>query len=182
MQELIINVPYRVPSCATRFVVQSGPRVRSVGLGQAIVGEVGDILLVPGLGSCIALALWSRRLRVGALCHIVLPHSCNRPFDPTRPAWYVDWAVTWAVEALARCGARPPELVAKGAGGANVLTTSGLSDIGASNTQAVLSALRVVGVPVAAFHIGGMHSRTVRFDPATGTLEVRITGGQTQLL
>ncbi|ADU51971.1 CheD [Thermaerobacter marianensis DSM 12885] len=171
-----------VPRSADRSGVHSGTRVYTVGLGEAVVGGVDDILVVAGLGSCIALALWSRRLRIGALCHIVLPESCNQPVNPTQPAWYADWAVQWAVVALSQFGAGPPELVAKGAGGARVLTAPMLSDIGNCNVQAVFSALRDAGIAVGAFDVGGTESRTVRFFPATGALEVCVTRGHVQVL
>lgn len=154
----------------------------TVGLGQAALGGEGDELVAYGLGSCVGLALWCPRLRLGALCHVVLPRSGGQPADPQQPARYADQAVAWALAALAARGARPRELVAKLAGGARVLAAPLLPDIGAANAEAVQEALRAAGIPVRAADLGGGQGRTVRFLPASGVLEVRTSGGPPRAL
>lgn len=154
----------------------------TVGLGQAAVGGEGDELVAFGLGSCIGLAVWSPRLRLGAFCHVVLPRAPGADPDPDQPARYADQAVVWALEALARLGARPRELVAKLAGGARVLAAPLLPDIGAANAEAVADALRAAGIPVVAADVGGNHGRTARFLPGTGALEVRAAGAPARWL
>lgn len=156
--------------------------MRVVGLGQAAVGAAGDELVAYGLGSCVGLALWSPRLRVGAFCHVVLPQSGGAPRDPEQPARYADQAVAWAVEALSARGAVARELVAKLAGGARILELSLLPDIGAANVAAACAALEAAGIPVVARDTGGRSGRTARFFPATGVLEVRCAGGPARAL
>lgn len=159
----------------------SGPRaggppaaVTPVGLGQAALGTAGDELVAYGLGSCIGLALWCPRLAAGVLCHVVLPDSGGTPPDPSQPARYADWAVSWAVAALRVLGARPEELVAKWAGGASVLPLP--TDVGRQNAEAVARALATAGVRPGGHDVGGTVGRTVRFWPASGVLEVRPLG------
>lgn len=153
-----------------------------VGLGEAVVGGVGAELVVYGLGSCIGLAIWSGRLRVGILCHIVLPSSSGMPVDPSIPAKYADSGVAWAVDALVVKGARREELVAKLAGGAKVLAFPLATDIGRQNTVATLAALDALGVQVQGSMTGGTIGRTLWFCPETGIVEVRpLNGVRTRL-
>lgn len=116
-------------------------------------------------------------MRLGTLCHIVLPDSGGTLAVANEPAKYADWAVAWAVRTLAWHGCRPVELQAKLVGGAHVLALPEGGRIGIQNERATLGLLRGQGIPVVASATGGTTGRTVRFYPATGALIVRPVGG-----
>lgn len=149
----------------------------ALGLGEAAVAAAGTELVTYGLGSCIGLVVWSARLRVGALCHIVLPDSAGLNPDPRVPARYADWAVAWSVAALESRGARRTELVAKLAGGAQVLNVPMVKHMGRQNTEATQARLQAAGIRLGGTDVGGTEGRTVRFFPDTGILEVRSLSG-----
>ncbi len=150
----------------------------SVGLCEAAVGDGAGTLVTFGLGSCIGLAVWSPLQRLGALCHIMLPDSQGAPPDPATPAKYADRAVAWAVQALRARGCTVPELRAKLAGGAKVLSIPVATEIGKRNAEATLALLQAQGIRVMGYSVGGTVGRTVYFSPATGDMEVRPVGGE----
>lgn len=166
------------PSFGTPAAAGAAGSPIAVGLGQAALGRAGEELVSFGLGSCVGLALWAPRLRIGALCHIMLPDSRSAPLDPEMPARYADWGVSWAVAALAAQGCQRHELIAKLAGGARVLSLPVGGEIGRQNAEATLAALRNLGIAVRASDLGGHAGRTVRFFPDTGLLAVRLVNGE----
>lgn len=64
-------------------------RPLSLPMGEIAVAGNGDVLRTL-LGSCLGVALYERRLRVGALGHIVLPDSLGRTEPPGK---FADTAV-----------------------------------------------------------------------------------------
>jgi chemotaxis protein CheD len=153
---------------ATEVVVRIGEVAAS--------GTAGDVLLCVGLGSCVGLALVSRRVRACALAHVMLPEADGRPTDS--PAKYADHAVPALITRLRWLGAYPASLEAVVVGGAQMFPASVGMDIGARNEAAVRAALDTAGVPVTAAATAGSVGRTIRVDVATGTVTVREAGSQ----
>ncbi len=54
--------------------------------------------------------------------------------------------------------------------------------IGRQNAEATLAALRSRGIQVRGTDLGGTVGRTVRFNPAAGTLAVRLVSGEQVML
>jgi len=150
-------------------------------MGEAAVGGPGDLMVIYGLGSCVALALWHRHTRRGALCHIVLPEGSPAPEDP--PARYAGPAVDWAFNALGPAPAA--DLVVKLAGGASVLPVPKhvpLLDIGRRNLEAVNRALARLGLRITAAATGGSQGRTIFFQPGDGRMTIRTAAREEQVL
>jgi chemotaxis protein CheD len=96
------------------------------------------------LGSCVSLCLHNERLRVGAICHGMLPRQTKTPMAGYFP--YLDTAVDHMLETLrSRFGIAPSELRVKLFGGASVLQTNMLGAdgfaIGQQNIAAALTPL-----------------------------------------
>jgi len=141
------------------------------------MGQVG-IARAPGtfdtiLGSCVGLALYHRRLHIGALAHIVLPESAGRDGTPGK---FADLAIPHLLQLLAAEGANHAGLTAKLAGGASMFSSSGPMQIGEANVAAVLKALDELNIPVLAKHVGGAKGRRIEFDCTDGRLLVHIAG------
>jgi chemotaxis protein CheD len=78
-----------------------------------------------------------------------------------------------------RAGRHPGRLVAKLAGGASMfsqLLQPGTSQMGERNVVAARAALRAAGIPVVREAVGGTVGRSVRFDVASGEVEIRSVG------
>lgn len=145
---------------------------QTVGMGQIAVGKMGTRLTAV-LGSCIGLAIFHPRLRLGALAHIVLPHA-NHQSGP--PGKYADTAIPHMLDQLRGHGALPPELKAKVVGGACMFASNGPIQIGAANAQAVLEALAQAGVRVVVQETGGACGRRVSLDCGSGEVTVETAG------
>ncbi len=154
------------------------PRTVSVGMGQVTAGgppsRLGAVL-----GSCLGVALFHRRLRLGALSHVVLPDSSGREALPGK---FADTAIPHMVDVLARQGASAGSLVAKIAGGACMFGATGPMQIGLANAEAVRRELKALRIPILAEDIGGTKGRRIIFDCESGTLTVEVAGCRPKVL
>jgi chemotaxis protein CheD len=150
----------------------------SVGIGDAAVAA-SPVRLTTILGSCLAVTLYSPRLRLGMLSHVVLPHSTG----PTAyPAKFADTAVPYMLSTLQSRGANPEWLVAKIAGGACMFGSCKPMQIGDANVQSVIAALDAAGIRIVGQHVGGTVGRRVYFDLSTGALTVECIGQPSQTI
>jgi chemotaxis protein CheD len=128
------------------------------------------------LGSCIGLALYDRRRKVGGLAHIVLPASrgLNGP-----EAKFVDTAVPALCRDMAELVGGRLRPTARIAGGANMFATEVVQTIGVQNIEAVERALADAGIPIVGRHCGGEQGRRMSMDLATGLITIEIVGAET---
>ena len=145
-----------------------------VNVGDAAVMREQGVLASLGLGSCVALMLYDRATRIGALAHILLPHEALSR-TPGKPSKYASTAVAHLLE-LMRAMERVHAPEARVVGGASMFATllnGGGINMGERNVVATRRALVAAGIPLVAEDVGGDFGRSVYFDVATG--EVRVT-------
>lgn len=113
------------------------------------------------LGSCVAVTMYSPALRIGAICHAMLPDSGGR-VDDLR---YVDNAVHYIYRRMRERGAT--DLVVKLFGGAQVLAVesydaarSTVGEMNVARSEMILSSL---GLTIAAQDTGGFQGRKIYF-------------------
>lgn len=149
-------------------------------MGEIAVAR-GDAVLRTLLGSCLGLALYERRQKVGALAHIVLPASLGRTEHPGK---FVDTAVPAMIGLIRELSDDAPlRLQAKFAGGANMFAASDQDNtIGTQNIKALEQALGQFRIPIAGRHCGGEQGRRMRFDLATGIVTIDIVGADSVTL
>lgn len=139
--------------------------------------DPSDSVVTYALGSCVGMVLYDGGATVGGMAHVMLPDSRWR--SGTRelnPHMYADTAVPALLAALTALGASRGRLVAKLAGGANMLVRSGLLDIGRRNADALLALLRREGIPVTGASLGGTEGRSMQFDLHDGLVRVLVLG------
>ena len=141
-------------------------------MGQLLV-PASPALLTAVLGSCVGVAIYCPRLRLGALAHVVLPRSSNAPPASGK---FADLAIPAMVEQLEQLGALRSSMIAKIAGGACMFGPGGPLQIGAANIEAVIHAFTAIKIPIAGQDVGGSKGRRVRFHSADGSLTVEIMG------
>lgn len=137
----------------------------------------GKIMTI-GLGSCIGIALYDKRMGLAGLAHIMLPDS-EQFSNITNPLKFADLAVPMLVEKMIGQGAQKRNLIAKIAGGASMFNFSDKSmnmDIGARNGVAVINALNKLQIPIIAKEIGGNKGRTMILDASNGVVQIRTVG------
>lgn len=154
---------------------------RFVSAGRIVASSVTkDVLMVSGLGSCVAICLYDPVARVGGMLHAMLPtnpykNSHNKE-SSANPAKYVDQGTLLLIESLLKLGAKRNRLVAQLCGGARAAfapnTRPDPLSIGQRNVLAAESALRAEDLRILAQDTGGDMERTVRFYISTGLVMV----------
>ena len=144
-----------------------------VGVGEIACAREPEVLVTQALGSCVGVALWDPRLRIGGLAHVMLPAaSCSAATGKRHR--FADIAIPDLVERMVDMGAGACRIVAKLAGGASMFRgESGIDTIGDRNVAAVQDQLERAGVPIVVEETGGSHARTIELSTATGILLVR---------
>ncbi|MDH4161588.1 MAG: chemotaxis protein CheD [Nitrospirota bacterium] len=169
-----------------------GPVLR-VHMGEGVVARGPHIILSPGIGSCVALALYDTDERLGGLAHVMLPETAvlagrgakrgdgdgaeRRPLILS-PFQYADTAIITLLEMLRALGAAEQRLMAKLAGGARMFPSYNGGSVGMGEQTAanVRSLLERKGIRLAGWDLGGTHGRTVEFHPGTGRMVVTAQG------
>jgi chemotaxis protein CheD len=155
------------------FAQERDPGHVIVGVGEIDCGREPGVLITQALGSCVGVALWDPRLRIGGLAHVMLPASQRSEITGRRHR-FANIAVPDLVERMVDMGAGRRRLVAKLAGGASMFRgESGIDTIGERNVVAVRYELERAGVPVSVAETGGSHARTIELSLTTGMLLIR---------
>jgi len=123
------------------------------------------------LGSCVSITLWHPTLRLGGMCHFMLPtrnRSGNLPLDGR----YADEAMALLDREIGRYHTRHADYHAKIFGGGNMFPgrpqpTYNL-DIGQRNIDIARRLLAERSIPIMAEHLGGGGHRKLVFDVSSG--------------
>ncbi len=146
------------------------------GIGEMKIAHNPHQLVIMGLGSCIALALYDRYVKVGGIAHIMLPDS--RSSGSTKKSCkFADRAVPLLLKEMLRQNARKKQIVAKIAGGASMFSVMDILQIGEKNMMVVKEVLKKKGIKLVAEDTGGNYARTVILDTCTGKLRVKTKDG-----
>ena len=132
------------------------------------------------LGSCVAITLWHPVLKIGGMCHIVLPYSGDglRSVDyigSTQNGRYSDTAMMLFEKEANIRGTCLKEYQAKIFGGSNMLKSSVILEeqqVGAKNIEAAKQQLFEFSIPVLVSHVGGEGFRRIAFDINSGDVWV----------
>lgn len=144
-----------------------------VGIGEAKVARFG-VLKTIGLGSCVAIAIYEKKMKIAGLAHAMLPKS-----NGVKTAKFVDSAIEILLEQISAIGGDEGNVVAKVAGGAQIfrhLTLENLQ-IGERNVEAVKSELKKRGIRIVSEDVGGNLGRTVYLYANDGRMLVRYSSG-----
>lgn len=106
-------------------------------------------------------------MRVGAICHAVLPQAAS-----SAPSKYVDQSVRYMLNYFQQHDIATDELVAKLFGGADMFTPRApegkTPSVGAQNIRMALDSLHSADLKPAAMDIGGQQGRKLIFHSHTG--------------
>ena len=111
------------------------------------------------------------------MLHVMLPdsryRSGSREFNPHM---YADTGFFSLLQMTLSLGAQRERLVAKVAGGANMLHHSSVLDIGKRNSEAILDLLQREKIPIAPRSLGGTVGRSMHLSLRDGAVKVRLLG------
>ena len=124
------------------------------------------------LGSCVAVTMFSPKLRMGGICHALLPtrRSDLAIKGHSEAGKYVDWAIRLMLEGFLACGLQKYEIEAKLFGGSDMFETSeGRSaSVGRQNMEKALTVLEDESVRLITKDLGGPRGRKIIFHTHTG--------------
>lgn len=129
------------------------------------------------LGSCIAVTLWHPQLRLGAMCHFLLPR--REGAHPEFDARYGEEAIQLLIAAVKEVGTSPEQYEIGVFGGANMFAgdPSVAMDIGALNAHFALDALRDRELSPSRTELLGSAHRHISLYVADGSVAVRTGPG-----
>jgi chemotaxis protein CheD len=151
----------------------------AAGIGEMVLSSSpDDHLIAYGLGSCIALAVWDPRARVGGLAHFMLPSG---PANSSSPVKFIDTGLDTFLRALEAQGAVLNRSTLKAAGAAAMLTVGGGLAIGKRNAEMMQTSLTERGLNLTAASLGGNVGRTVQLEVADGRFLIKSLSSVTEL-
>jgi chemotaxis protein CheD len=145
-------------------------------------GNPEDTIITYSLGSCIGLTLFDSEKRIGGLVHCMLPLSkIDAAKAEANPFMFIDSGVTAFLQALFDRGAQRKSLVAKVAGGSQIMDDKGVFNIGERNNTVVRKMLWKNNILISGEDVGGSVPRTMSLDLATGKTLLKAGGAEREL-
>jgi chemotaxis protein CheD len=149
------------------------------------VGEHTETFLHPGdfcfagprarihtvLGSCVSITLWHPVRRIGGMCHYLLPGRGHGGGSAELDGRYGDEAIQMFLREVHKRDTRRCDYQVKMFGGAGQFPQLGESvfgDVAARNIDIGMTLLQRHGFTLTARHLGGVGSRRLIFELATG--------------
>ena len=147
----------------------------TIGISDLNVAKPPDVLVTYALGSCVGICLFDQTARVAGLSHILLPSSAQMPGNNT-PMKFADTAIPMLMVKMQAMGARPNQLKAKIAGGAQMfaaMSNASIANIGARNVAAVKATLQRLRIPIITEDTGADYGRTLLFSAEDFSMTIR---------
>jgi len=138
----------------------------------------GDVLVTYALGSCIGVAVFDPKVKVGGLLHFMLPDSSldvNRA--KATPGMFADTGIIALFKACYTLGAEKKRMVIKVAGGANILDDTNYFRIGQKNIMALRKIFWRNNVLIDSEDTGENFNRTVRLELSNGRCILKSSNG-----
>lgn len=148
-----------------------------------------DIFLQPGefyfgdrdtrirtlLGSCVAITLWHPRLKIGGMCHYMLPKSTRNSRHQVYDGKYAEDAVQMFLDEIRKANTHPHDYEVKMFGGGNQFPNGqqGIFTVSEKNIVLGRNLLQRHGFRLKTEHMGGVGHRSVIFDLWSGDVWVR---------
>ncbi len=130
-----------------------------------------DTRILTTLGSCVAVTLWHPELKIGGMCHYMLPGA--GPPEALN-ARYGEDALQLLVAEVQRLNSLPEDYEAKLFGGASMFEVGpGGSSVARQNIKAAEALTRQYGLNVIARSLGGSGYRQLVFNISSGDVWMR---------
>ncbi|MCC5889885.1 MAG: chemotaxis protein CheD [Alkalibacterium sp.] len=146
-----------------------------VGISDYKIATAPDQLVTIGLGSCVGIALYAPKAKVGALSHIMLPDSTGFKDKSNWPK-FADLALPKIIEELKE-KTNEDQLLVKIAGGASMFSfnqESSVLQIGQRNIDSVKRVLKDLNLTIVSEDVGGKMGRSMFVDLETFEVRVRL--------
>lgn len=137
-----------------------------------------DVLITYALGSCISIAVYDPKVRIGGLLHFMLPDSTlDAGKAKEKAAMFADTGIPFLFKSCYAIGAEKKRMIVKVAGGASILDDGNYFRIGQKNITAMRKIFWHNNVLIDAEDTGRNCNRTVRLELANGRCLVKSSEG-----
>jgi len=134
--------------------------------GELYIGKGGaDIYTI--LGSCVSITMFNKRLKVGGICHALLPKEGPTVKD-TDGFRYVDSSISQMLTEFETMGIKRHEIEVKVFGGSEMIGTNRKKSVGQQNIEATLNVLSNKNLTIISSDFGGDQGRKIIFYTQTG--------------
>ncbi|MEA3224772.1 MAG: chemotaxis protein CheD [Planctomycetota bacterium] len=148
-------------------------------MGQVKLGR-GDVMLRSlAIGSCIAIAAYDFKLKIGAMAHVMLPGSA--PEKSSEINKYAPNAIDAMIDLMVQAHSDKSNIEVCLVGAGNVLQKED-DAICDANIRSTTRILEERNIPIRATALGGMERKSISLDIETGSVTYRKGDGQKQLL
>lgn len=147
-----------------------------------VSGNIDDVLITYALGSCIGIAVYDPRVRVGGLLHFMLPDSSiDSNKAKVNPAMFADTGIPFLFKSCYRLGAEKRRMIVKIAGGAKIMDDANYFRIGQKNITALRKIFWKNNVLIDGEDTGKSNNRTVQLNISTGRVVIKTPDGLKEL-
>ncbi len=150
-----------------------------IGIGEVgFVNRPGEIIKTMALGSCVAVIFIAKSRPLIGMAHVALPdstsfHERNRKL----PGYFADTAVRYLIKEFIQRGiTRRSDIQIALVGGASIMDSHGIFNIGARNVQALHNILQKNRLTPQKEDVGKNFSRTVWAEVDTGKIFISSPG------
>lgn len=148
----------------------------------AVTDDPRVTIVTHSLGSCIGVAIWDSKVRVGGMIHYMLPESSLSPDKAkANPAMFGDTGIPELFRSAYELGAAKNRLTVKVVGGSQLLDDNGTFNIGKRNYTMLRKLFWKNGILIDAEDVGGSISRTLRLAIDDGCVILKTREGEVEL-
>ncbi len=149
--------------------------IEHIAAGQFIAQKTSHSIYQAYLGTCVGLALFDHKTKIGGLIHILLPEppTLSSGFYPEK---YASSGIPMLIKAMLDLGATLENMEASIAGGALVGPVSQQDinlDIGGRTTDITVAILDSAGIKIIQSETGGFFTCTLELDMTTGLSTIK---------
>lgn len=154
------------------------PVTNFVGISEMKISDNPSMVLVAAnLGSCMGVAAYDPKRKVGGIIHCLLPSSSSDPSKAkANPCMYVDTGVAHFLEKLIEKGSKKTDLILVAVGGAALGDSSNVFEIGKNNFAILRKLLWKNNLLLKAHDVGGEWPRTISLYVDTGQIWLKAKG------
>lgn len=132
----------------------------------ALFASKDPIIVNTILGSCVAVCLWDKELKLGGINHFMLPFWNGQGLASPK---YGNIAIQKLLEKMLSFGCQKKNIVAKVFGGAEIIETHITSfHIGERNIKVAMDMLKEEKITVISSSVGGQLGRKISYKTDTG--------------
>lgn len=164
-------------------------KIINLGVGEIAICNHQEIIRTVGIGSCVVVSMYDKKLRIGGLLHAMLPLTPDeekqffsgapqritedKGCDCKYQGKYVDTGLEIMVRLLEMAGVKREDLLAKMTGGATMLRFFGNGgSVGERNIEEAKKKLLELNIRLDGEEVGGSVGRMAELNVANGILNV----------